>query len=109
MQHLGEDGRLSVRSLLDALITDEVCGALVSELSMQEQHYDDVPAHIAGCLETLERRGRERTMGALIQELKIAERERREDEVRRLNGLINDMRIRKAGVMPVALTSAVKE
>ncbi|MCS6295314.1 MAG: DNA primase [Nitrospira sp.] len=109
MQHLGEDGRLSVRTLLDTLITDEVCGALVSELSMQEQHYDDVPAHIAGCLETLERRGRERTMGTLIQELKVAERERREDEVRRLNGLINDMRIRKAGVMPVALTSAVKE
>lgn len=109
LQHLAEDGRVSVRSLLDALITDETCGSLVSELSMLEQHYDDVPAHIAGCLETLERRGRERTMGALIQELKVAERERREDEVRRLNGLINDMRIRKAGVMPVALTSAVKE
>ncbi|MCC6968274.1 MAG: DNA primase [Nitrospira sp.] len=109
LQHLSEDGRVSVRNLLDVLITDEVCGSLVSELSMQEQHYDDVPAHIAGCLETLERRGRERTMGLLIQELKIAERERREDEVHRLNGLINDMRIRKAGVMPVALTSAVKE
>jgi len=109
LQHRAEDGRVSVRNLLDALIRDEVCGSLVSELSMQEQHYDDVPAHIAGCLETLERRGRERTMGLLIQELKIAERERREDEVHRLNGLINDMRIRKAGVMPVALTSAVKE
>ncbi len=109
LQHLAEDGRVSVRNLLDALITDEVCGSLVSELSMQEQHYDDVLAHIAGCLETLERRGRERTMGQLIQELKIAERERREDEVHRLNGLINAMRIRKAGVMPAALTSAVKE
>jgi DNA primase len=109
MQQLGEDGRVSVRNLLNALISDDVCGSLVSELSMQEQHYDDVLAHIAGCLETLERRGRERRMGALIQELKVAERERREDEVHRLNGLINDMRIRKAGVMPVALTSAVKE
>lgn len=109
LEHLAEDGRVSVRNLLDALITDEVCGSLVSELSMQEQHYDDVLAHIAGCLETLERRGRERTMGQLIQELKIAERERREDEVHRLNGLINAMRIRKAGVMPAALTSAVKE
>jgi DNA primase len=29
--------------------------------------------------------------------------------VHRLNRLINEMRIRKAGVMPVALTSAVKE
>ena len=109
VHHLTEDGRGSVRNLGDALITDEVCGSLMSELSMQEQHYDDVPAHIAGCLETLERRGRERIMGLLIQELKVAERERRDDEVHRLNGLINDMRIRKAGVMPAALTSAVKE
>ncbi len=109
LQHLGQDGRVSVRDLVDALINDETCGSLVSELSMLEQHYDDVPAHIAGCLETLERRDRERTMGALIQELKVAERERREDDVHRLNRLINDMRIRKAGVMPVALTSAVKE
>lgn len=100
---------MSVGDLLDALIHDEECGTLISELSMLEQHYDDVPAHIAGCLETLERRGRERTMGALIQELKAAERERREDDVHRLNRLINDMRIRKAGVAPVALTSAVKE
>ena len=109
MQHRGQDGRVSVRELLDALIHDEECGTLISELSMLEQHYDDVPAHIAGCLETLERRGRERTMGALIQELKAAERERREEDVHRLNRLINDMRIRKAGVAPVALTSAVKE
>ncbi|HNA26932.1 MAG TPA: DNA primase [Nitrospira sp.] len=109
MQHLGQDGRVSVRDLLDALIHDEECGTLMSELSMLEQHYDDVPAHIAGCLETLERRGRERTLGALIQELKAAERERRDDDVHRLNRLINDMRIRKAGLTPVALTSAVKE
>jgi DNA primase len=109
MQHLGADGRVSVRDLLDALITDEDCGSLVSELSMLEQHYDDIPAHIAGCLETLERRGRERAMDALIQELKAAERERREDDVHRLNRLINDMRIRKAGTTPAALTSAVKE
>ena len=109
LQHREQDGRVSVRGLLDTLINDQECGSLVSELSMSEQHYDDVPAHIAGCLDTLERRGRERTMGALIQELKAAERERREADVHRLNRLINEMRIRKAGVMPAALTSAVKE
>ncbi len=109
LQHLGQDGRVSVQGLLDDLINDQECGPLVTELSMSEQHYDDVPAHIAGCLETLERRGRERSLGALIQELKAAERERREDDVHRLNRQINDMRIRKAGVAPAALTSAVKE
>ncbi|HVG01664.1 MAG TPA: hypothetical protein VM842_02190, partial [Nitrospira sp.] len=97
------------QQLLDDLINDQECGPLVTELSMLEQHYDDVPAHIAGCLEMLERRGRERSLGALIQELKAAERERREDDVHRLNRQINDMRIRKAGVTPAALTSAVKE
>jgi DNA primase len=108
-RHLEQDGRLSVRDLLDDLIDDQECGPLMTELSMLEQHYDDVPAHIAGCLETLERRGRERVLSALIQELKAAERERREDDVHRLNRQINDMRIRKAGVAPAALTSAVKE
>lgn len=109
LRHLGEDGRVSVQQLQNELINDQECGPLVTELSMLEQHYDDVPAHIAGCLEMLERRGRERCLGALIQELKAAERERREDDVHRLNRQINDMRIRKAGVTPVALTSAVKE
>lgn len=109
LRHIGPDGRLSVEGLLDELIDDQECGPLVTELSMSEQHYDDVPAHIAGCLAMLERRGRERSLGALIQELKAAERERREDDVHRLNRQINEMRIRKAGVMPVALTSAVKE
>ena len=107
--HLGQDGRVSVQELLDHLVNDEDCGPLVTELSMSEQHYDDVSAHIVGCLETLERRGRERRLSVLIQELRAAERERREDDIRRLNGQINDMRIRKAGVPPAALTSAVKE
>ena len=109
LRHLGPDGRVCVQDLLDDLINDQECGPLVTELSMSEQHYDDVPAHIAGCLEMLERRGRERTLGSLIQELKAAERERREDDIRRLNRQINDMRIRKAGATPAVLTSAVKE
>ncbi len=109
LQHVGHDGRLSVKDLLDELVNDNECGPLVTELSMSEQHYDDISAHIAGCLDTLERRGRERSLGALIQELKTAERERREDDVHRLNRQINDMRIRKAGLTPAALTSAVKE
>jgi DNA primase len=108
-RHLQRDGRLSIQDLLDELIDDEECGPLMTELSMLEQHYDDIPAHIAGCLETLERRGRERVLSALIQELKAAERERRENDVHRLNRQINDMRIRKAGAAPAALTSAVKE
>lgn len=109
LHHLDRDGRLSLRGLLDDLIDDQDCGPLVTELSMLEQHYDDAPAHIAGCLDLLERRGRERILGTLIQELKAAERERREEDIHRLNRQINEMRIRKAGVGPAALTSAVKE
>ena len=109
LRHLGPDGRVCVQKLLDELINDEECGPLVTELSMLEQHYDDIPAHIAGCLETLERKGHERNLSVLIQELKSAERERRGDDVLRLNRQINDMRIRKAGAPPAALTSAVKE
>ncbi|QOJ34646.1 MAG: DNA primase [Nitrospira sp.] len=108
-RHLERDGRLSVRAFLDDVLEDADCAPLATELSMLEQHYDDVPAHIAGCLDTLERRGRERALGVLIQELKAAERERREDDVRRLNQQINEMRMQKAGAPPAVLMSAVKE
>jgi predicted metal-dependent hydrolase len=76
---------------------------------MTEQHYDDVTAHIVGCLSTLERKRRERALHELIQELKAAERDGRRDDVRRLNEQINEMRMQKAGVPLATLAPAVKE
>ncbi|MBX3236690.1 MAG: DNA primase [Nitrospiraceae bacterium] len=109
LRHVGGDGRVAVRALLDELVDDPECGPLVTELSMEELHYDDVPAHTAGCLETLARKCRERALHQLIQELKAAERERRDQDVRRLNQQINEMRMQKAGVSLAALAPAVKE
>ncbi len=109
LRHVSRDGRVAVRSVLDELVDDPECGPLVTELSMAEPHYDDVAAHVAGCLETLERKRRERVLQELIQELKVAERERREQDVNRLNQQINDMRLQKAGTRLTALAPAAKE
>lgn len=109
-RHLDRDGHVQLRSLLDAVATDPECGSLVTELSLLEQHYDDVPAHIRGCLEKLEQKRSEHVLRELIEKLKAAEREGRGDDARQLNMQVNELRQRKAGgsVGP-ALVSAAKE
>jgi DNA primase len=109
LRHVGPDGRIATGALVNELVDDTDCGQLVTELSMTEQHYDDVTAHIVGCLSTLERKRRERALHELIQELKAAERDGRRDDVRRLNEQINEMRMQKAGVPLATLAPAVKE
>ena len=54
--HLEPDGRVGLRRLLDAVVDDPDCGALATELSMREEHFDDARAHIQGCLETIDRK-----------------------------------------------------
>ena len=56
-------------------MTDPECGSLATELSMREDHFDDVPAHMPGCFETLDRKRREARLRELIMQLKAAERE----------------------------------
>ncbi len=109
-RHLDRDGRVQLRPLLDAVVTDPDCGSLVTELSLLEQHYDDVQAHIGGCMEKLERKRRERVLRELIEKLKAAEREGRGEDARLLNVQVNELRQRKAGgSMDPALVSAAKE
>ena len=109
-RHLDRDGRVQLRPLLDAVVTDPDCGTLVTELSLLEQHYDDVQAHIRGCVEKLERKRHELALRELIEKLKTAEREGRGEDARLLNVQVNELRQRKAGgsVGP-ALVSVAKE
>jgi DNA primase len=108
LAHLGQDGRVGLRHLLDTVVDDPDCGALATELSMRDEHFDDVRAHIQGCLETLERKRAHEIMRELIAQLKAAERAGRLDEVQVLNAQMNELRIQKAGCPPAALT-LVKE
>ncbi|MGH7232851.1 MAG: DNA primase [Nitrospiraceae bacterium] len=97
LNHLDRDGRVLIRPLLDEAVADSDCGSAVTELSMAERHFDDMAEHITGCLETLERKRREQSLGDLIVRLRVAEKEGRTEEARELNAQVNELRIRKAG------------
>jgi DNA primase len=103
------DGRISLRSVLDESADDPDCGALATELSMREDHFDDVQAHITDCLNCLDRKQSEQALRELIAKLKTAEREGRMDEARMLNMQINQVRMRKAGTPTAGVVSLVKE
>jgi len=95
--NLDRDGRVLTRPLLDAAMADPDCAAVATELSLSEHHFDDVQEHIHGCLDAMERKRRERALGALIVQLRSAEQEGRTEEAQRLNAQVNDLRMRKAG------------
>jgi DNA primase len=101
MHNLGADGRILVRQALDEALADPICEALALELSMSELHYDDVELYAKGCLDKVQRKHDEAAMGALIMQMKVAEREGRLEEVRALNQEINRLRLKKAGVPSV--------
>jgi DNA primase len=101
LQHLDGDGRILIRPLLDEGLRDPACGAVVTELSMSERHFDDVIAYIDGCLDALERKQRQQALGELIVQLRVAEREGRMDEAQRLNAQVNALRLSKAGSAPI--------
>ncbi len=100
LAHLDRDGRVLLRPLLDEAVADPDYGPVVTELSMTEQPYEDVAEHVRGCLETMERKRRERALAELIAKLRAAEQAGQMEEARRLNAQVNDLRMRKAGVPP---------
>lgn len=109
LTHLDHDGRVGLRLLLDVVVGHPDCGSLATELSMREDHFDDVPAHVAGCLDTLERKRAEAVFRDLIAQLKAAEREGRVEDARMLNAHVNELRMQKAGRPVTGMLSLVKE
>jgi DNA primase len=94
--HLDRDGCVGLRALLDAAVGDPECGALATELSLRDDHFDDVPAHIKACLDRLEQKQAEVALRDLIARIKTAEREGRTEDARILNLEVNELRLRKA-------------
>jgi DNA primase len=109
LNHLDRDGRVELRSLLDTVVDHPDCGSLATELSVREDHFDDVKAHVAGCLETLDRKRAEAMFRNLIGQLKAAEREGRAEDARRLNTQVNELRMQKSGRPSTGMLSLVKE
>jgi DNA primase len=109
LAHLEQDGRVGLRHLLDTIVDEPECGSLVTELSMREEHFDDVRAHIQGCLDTLDRKQAEGALRDLIMQLKVAEREGRIEDAQALNARVNELRMQKAGRPGAVVLSLVKE
>lgn len=109
LAHLDRDGRVGLRSLLDVAVDDPDCSALATELSLRDQHFDDIPAHIKACLDRLERKRAEQALRELIVQLKTAEREGRWEDARTLNAQVNELRMRKAGASAAGVASLAKE
>jgi DNA primase len=109
LANLDRDGRVSLRKVLDIVVDQPECGAIATELSMREDHFDDVRAHVKGCLETLDRKRADTVLRELIVQLKEAEREGRMDDARSLNARVNELRIQKAGQPSIGPVSLVKE
>ncbi|HKQ34260.1 MAG TPA: DNA primase [Nitrospiraceae bacterium] len=109
LSHLDRDGRVGLRLLLNAVVDHPDCGSLATELSMREDHFDDLRAHVAGCLETLDRKRAEAVFRDLIMQLKAAEREGRTEDAQRLNAHVNELRMQKAGRPTIGMLSLVKE
>ena len=109
LNHLDRDGRVGLRLLLDAVSDHPDCGSLATELSMREDHFDDVQAHVAGCLETLERKRAEAAFRDLTAQLKAAEREGRGEDAQILNAQVNELRMQKAKRPAIGMLSLVKE
>lgn len=109
LSHLEKDGRVGLRRLLDELVDDPDCGPLVTELSMREEHFDDVRAHVEGCLNTLDRKRAEAVLRDLIAQLKAAEREGRTEDAHALNSRVNELRMHKAGRSAPGVVTLVKE
>ncbi len=109
LAYVDGEGRINLRSALDTSLGDPDCGALATELSMREDHFDDIQVHIRACLDSLDRKRAEQVLRDLIGRLKEAEREGRADDVRQLNVQINELRIRKAAVPAAGAVSLVKE
>jgi DNA primase len=103
LSHLEPDGRVRLRAMLDEAAADQTCGPLATELSLSEPYIEDLQAHVRGCLDRLERKGREHRLSELIVRLRVAEREGRQDEAQRLNVEVNELRLKKAGVGPTPI------
>ncbi len=109
LTHMDRDGRVLVESVLNESVGDPDCGALATELSLRDDHFDDAPEHIKACLDCLDRKQSEQVLRELIARLKTAEREGRVDDVHVLNVEINEVRMRKAGTPTAGVVSLVKE
>ena len=98
LQHLNAEGCLDVAEFLAETSIRDDSRDVVAELAASDSHVDDQNEYVQGCVRALEQRNVRTRLDELIAQLRMAERERRIDDVTRLNSEIETLRERKAGL-----------
>ena len=98
LQHLDEKGGIDFSGFFAETGSDETCRDSVAELAVSVTDFDDRYEYVQDCLRSLGQRNLKARLDELIAQLRIAEREKRTDEVDHLNSQIEALRGRKAGL-----------
>ena len=96
LEHVDAEGCLNVDSMQAEALEDSQCGAIVTHLMLADAHFDDQAAYFQECLSTIERKHIQHLLNERIAELKVAEQERKSEDIQRLVIEINELRGQKA-------------
>jgi DNA primase len=96
LEHMDQEGQVNLEALRGEFSQDAAYESVISRLSVWDLYFDDVSAHVVGCLRVLENKHIERLMDELIGQLKVAERDGRQEVVDALNVEINMLQGKKA-------------
>ena len=95
-QHMDGEGNMNLEALHAEFSEDPAYESVISQLSVGECYFDEVSIHVVGCLRVLKEKQIQRLMDEVIGQLKVAQREGREELVDALNVEANVLRRKKA-------------
>lgn len=95
-QHRDEEGNVNLDALHAEFSEDPAYEPVISRLSVGEYYCDEVFIHVVGCLRVLKEKQIQRLMDEVISQLKVAQREGRQDLVDALVAESNVLRQKKA-------------
>ncbi len=96
LEHVDSDGRINVETLRTDALNDSELGPIITQLTLEDSHFDDRSSHLQECLATLERKHLQYALNERITELRIAEQEHNSEDIQRLIIQINELRGKKA-------------
>ncbi len=94
-----QNGQVDLERFRGAFGQDPSVGSVMTQLSVWELYVDNLPDHVQGCFRVLENRRLQKNLDELISQLKVAEREGRQEVIDALVSQINDLRGKKASLM----------
>lgn len=96
LEHVDPEGQVDLEALGGELNENAEYESVISKLTVWDLYIEDVSTHVSGCLRVLENKQIQRLMDELISQLKVAERDGRQELVDALNVEINILQGKKA-------------